>query len=59
MLTAFGTNELAVVDLVVAGALSAVGGTALVRARTGVARRRRVRTAVRRAEKRLQRTTLS
>lgn len=59
VLTAFGTNELAVVDLVVAGALSAVGGTALVRARTGVARRRRVRTAVRRAEKRLQRTTLS
>jgi len=54
VLVAFGTNELAEVDIAVAGALSALGAIALVRARTGVARRRRVRTAVKRAERRLQ-----
>jgi len=53
VLSALGVNELTGLDVGVALALGLVGGLTLVRARTAVARRRRVRTAVKRAEKRL------
>ena len=47
------TYALAASFIAVGLVLGAVGGLALVRARTAVARRHRVRTAVKRAEKRL------
>jgi hypothetical protein len=50
---ALGFAEPTIVGIVAVALLSALGGVALVRARIGVARRRRVRVAVRRAEKRL------
>lgn len=53
LLAAFGFNELTEADVIAAVILSAAGGITLVRARTGVARRRRVRNAVKRAETRL------
>jgi hypothetical protein len=53
VLTALGSNELTELDVAAAPALTACGGVALVRARIGVARRRRVRTAVKRAERRV------
>ena len=53
MAAALGLAEPTVVAIGAVVVLSALGGIALVRARIGVARRRRVRTAVKRAEKRL------
>ena len=53
VLTALGANELTELDVVVVAVLATVGGLVLVRARTGVSRHRRVRTAVRRAEQRV------
>lgn len=52
-MAALGRNELTEADVVAVAALGVVGGLTLVRARIGVARRRRVRTAVKRAEKRV------
>jgi hypothetical protein len=52
-MAALGRNELSEADVVAVVALGVVGGTTLVRSRIGVARRRRVRTAVKRAEKRV------
>jgi hypothetical protein len=52
-MTALGRNELAEVDLIAVAVLGVLGGLTLVRSRIGVARRRRVRTAVKRAEKRV------
>jgi tRNA A-37 threonylcarbamoyl transferase component Bud32 len=52
-LAALGLNELTRADVVAVVALGAVGGLTLVRSRIGVARRRRVRIAVKRAEKRV------
>ena len=53
VMTALGRNELAEVDLIAVAVLGVLGGLTLVRSRIGVARRRRVRTAVKRAEKRV------
>ncbi|MCO8126705.1 serine/threonine protein kinase [Acidimicrobiia bacterium EGI L10123] len=53
VMAALGRNELTEVDVVAVVALGVVGGATLVRSRIGVARRRRVRTAVKRAEKRV------
>ena len=51
--SAWGRNEISEADVVAMVVLGVFGGITLVRARIGVARRRRVRTAVKRAEKRL------
>ena len=51
--SALGLNEPTVLDVGGVAALTTLGGIALVRSRIGVARRRRVRVAVKRAEKRL------
>ncbi|HEU5084053.1 MAG TPA: serine/threonine-protein kinase [Acidimicrobiales bacterium] len=53
VVSSLGLNELTRLDVAVALALGCLGGLALVRARTALARRHRVRTAVKRAEKRL------
>ena len=52
-MAALGQNELTRADVVAVVALGAVGGSTLVRSRIGVARRRRVRIAVKRAEQRV------
>lgn len=52
-MAALGRNELTEADVVAVVALGVVAGLTLVRSRIGVARRRRVRTAVKRAEKRV------
>jgi hypothetical protein len=51
--TSLGFAEPTGVSVIVVAVLAALGGAAAVRSRIGVARRRRVRTAVKRAEKRL------
>jgi hypothetical protein len=52
-MASLGQNELTKADVVAVVALGAVGGVTLVRSRIGVARRRRVRIAVKRAERRV------
>ncbi len=53
LLGVLGFSEPTVASVIVVGALDALAGLALVQARIGVAKRRRVRKAVKRAEKRL------